>query len=102
MSGESIIVSRVTGANSTASADSFARGRAEAKIHPAGSWRWAAKFTALAAAPLGYSNTVFQLITTRLALDEAAWVNPFGSEDNRKSSVASTESAPAGTSSWNE
>src|SRR5438876_9708453 len=99
MTGESISVSRVAGANSIAWADSWAHGRAEAKIQPAGSCNSAATFAALAARPLGYSNTVFQLTTTRFALEEAAWVNPFGSDGNRKSRVTSTESAPAGTSS---
>ena len=53
MSGESISVSSVTGVNSTPSADSLARESAEANFYSTGSCKWAAKFSALAAGPLG-------------------------------------------------
>src|SRR5262245_57542942 len=101
MSGESINVSNDTGVNWIPSADSLERGNAEANFQPVGSCNWAAKFTPLAATPFGYSNSVFQLMTTRFALEEAAAVKPSGSEGSRKSSATSTASAPSGTVSWN-
>src|SRR4051812_12358163 len=90
-------VSSVTGVNSTPSADSVERGRAVAYFQPLGIWRCVAKLIAFAAGPLGYSSTVFQLITARFALDDAAKLNPWGSDGRRKSSDTSTALAPSGT-----